>query len=275
MATIRVEKRKDFTVLSNACLDDERLSLRAVGLLNYMLRQPDDWNFTLEWLAGKHKDGLCAIRSAMEELEAAGYVTRGQSRQGGKFSKNEYIVRESPEAYPPAAAAAAPFRQGGLDGRAVEDAGPYGRDGNPPSCENRITAPPSCDFPITEKPITENRTLPNTKRQSINPPKPPRGRRAKAACEWEPELFERFWKLYPRGEDKDKARYEWDILKPDLALMQTMSAALKRQIESDEWRRGVGIPYACRWLSNRRWEAAEKAAPVSGSNTGEEALPWI
>ena len=245
MATIRVEKRKDFTVLSNACLDDERLSLRAVGLLNYMLRQPDDWNFTLEWLAGKHKDGLCAIRSAMEELEAAGYVTRGQSREGGKFSKNEYIVRESPSPSP--------------------------------SCENRITAPPSCDFPITEKPITENRTLPNTKRPSTEPPKPPRGRRAKAACEWEPELFERFWKLYPRGEDKDKARFEWDDLKPDLALMQRMSAALKRQIESDEWRRGVGIPYACRWLSNRRWEAAEKSAGcVSGSNSsGEEAIPWI
>ena len=245
MATIRVEKRKDFTVLSNACLDDERLSLRAVGLLNYMLRQPDDWNFTLEWLAGKHKDGLCAIRSAMEELEAAGYVTRGQSRQGGKFSKNEYIVRESPAF--------------------------------PPSCENRITAPPSCDFPITEKPITENRTLPNTKRLSTEPPKPPRGRRAKAACEWEPELFERFWKLYPRGEDKDKARFEWDDLKPDLALMQRMSAALKRQIGSDEWRRGVGVPYACRWLSNRRWEAAEKSAGcVPGSNTsGEEAIPWI
>lgn len=258
MATIRVEKRKDYTVLSNACFDDERLSLKAVGLLGFMLRLPDDWNFTLEWLAGKHKDGLASIRSAMEELEAAGYVTRGQSRQGGKFSKNEYIVRESPE--DTGTSSGAP-RHLPLKGKADGV-------GDPPSCENRMTAPPSCDFPITEKPITENRTLPNTKLPSTDPPKPPRGRRAKAACEWEPELFERFWKLYPRGEDKDKARYEWDTLKPDLALMQTMSAALKRQIESDEWRRGVGIPYACRWLSNRRWEAAEKAAPVSGSNTG-------
>ena len=237
MATIRVEKRKDYTVLSNACFDDERLSLKAVGLLGYMLRLPDDWNFTLEWLAGKHKDGLASIRSAMEELESAGYVTRGQSRQGGKFSKNEYIVRESPEASP--------------------------------SCENRMTAPPLCDFPITEKPITENRTLPNTKIPSTIPPKAPRrGRREKAACEWEPELFERFWALYPRGEDKAAARYEWDQLKPDHELMRCMSAALKRQMQSDEWRRGVGVPYACRWLSKRRWEADEKILPMSGSNTG-------
>ena len=230
MATIRVEKCGDFTVLSNACFDDDRLSLKAVGLLGYMLRLPDDWNFTLEWLAGRHKDGLASIRSAMEELEAAGYVTRGQSREGGRFSKNEYVVRELPSS---------------------------------PSCENRITVPPSCDFPMTGNRTTDTiLEKPNT-----IPPKPPRrGRREKAACEYEPELFERFWKLYPRGEDKAKARYEWDELKPDPALMQTMSAALKRQIASDEWRRGVGIPYACRWLSHRRWEADEKRAHASRSD---------
>jgi hypothetical protein len=259
LATIRVEKRKDFTVLSNACFDDERLSLKAVGLLGYMLRLPDDWNFTLEWLAGKHKDGLASIRSAMEELESAGYVTRGQSRQGGKFSKNEYIVRESPEKTDTSSGA---LRHLPLKGKADEE-------DSPPLCENRMTVPPLCDFPITEKPITENRTLLKTEIPSTTPPKAPRrGRREKAACEWEPEMFERFWALYPRGEDKAAARYEWDLLKPDHELMQRMSAALKRQMQSDEWRRGVGIPYACRWLSKRRWEADEKLVPVPGSNTG-------
>lgn len=233
MATIRVEKRKDYTVLANASFDDERLSLKAVGLLGFMLRLPDDWNFTLEWLAGKHKDGLASIRSAMKELEAAGYVSRSEQirTDSGTFRGADYIVREIPEGA---------------------------------ACENRMRT--ACDFrtrSLIEKP--------NTKKPS-NPPKPPRGRREKAACEWEPVMFERFWKLYPRGEDKAAARYEWDLLQPDHELMRRMSAALKRQMLSDEWRRGVGVPYACRWLSKRRWEADNKATAVSAPNTGSAWL---
>lgn len=116
-------------------------------------------------------------------------------------------------------------------------------------------------------------------------PKKQRKRRGKLQCDYEPELFERFWKLYPRGEDKVGARYEWDELKPDLKLMKTMSAALKRLNESDDqWQRGVGVPWASRWLRERRWEwvadMAEKAsqpARVSGSNTGtsEEVGEWL
>lgn len=85
------------------------------------------------------------------------------------------------------------------------------------------------------------------------PPTPKRKRAAKAIPDWEPEMFERFWQAYPRGEDRQGAVREWDKLKPDRELMFTMSAALNRQRMSDEWRRGIGIPYACRWLSKRRW----------------------
>ena len=84
-------------------------------------------------------------------------------------------------------------------------------------------------------------------------PKPKRRRAAKAIPEWEPEMFERFWQVYPRGEDRQGAVREWDKLKPDRELMFTMSAALDRQRMSEDWRRGIGIPYACRWLSKRRW----------------------
>ena len=69
-------------------------------------------------------------------------------------------------------------------------------------------------------------------------------------------MFERFWKAYPSQGRKDKvgARREWDRLKPDRKLMMVMSAALDRAKTSDTWQRGIGIPYACRWLSHRRWE---------------------
>lgn len=99
-----------------------------------------------------------------------------------------------------------------------------------------------------------------------NPPKSPRGgRRARNRAEYEPELFERLWKKYPCGKDKAGAIREWDKLKADRELMKTMSAALERAMASEEWRRGIGIPYLCRWLSKRRWEDEEREAPCGAA----------
>ena len=91
-------------------------------------------------------------------------------------------------------------------------------------------------------------------------------------------MFERFWRAYPRHEDRKTAAAEWDKLRPDLKLMRAMSSALDRAKTTDEWRRGVGIPYACRWLSKQRWLdepndpiAAEAPAPAAI----EEGPEWI
>ncbi len=129
----------------------------------------------------------------------------------------------------------------------------------------------------------------DTKIEDQEPPKPPEGERASAGSkprrrrgearkepDWEPEMFSRLWALYPRGEDKQAAMDEWDRLHADRELMTIMSAALKRQMASEEWRRGVGIPYLCRWLSKRRWEDAEKTETeaVPPASPGEEREEW-
>ena len=44
MAVFRVEKTKDFTVMSNFHLRDVELSLKAKGLLSLMLSLPEDWD---------------------------------------------------------------------------------------------------------------------------------------------------------------------------------------------------------------------------------------
>ena len=49
-----------------------------------------------------------------------------------------------------------------------------------------------------------------------------------------------------------------------------MARALAAQAASDEWRRGIGIPYACRWLRNERWR--DTGLRRSESDT-EEAPP--
>ena len=97
MAVFRVEKTKDFTVMSNYHLRDKNLSLKAKGLLSQMLSLPEEWDYTLAGLACINKESKDAIRSAVNELEQAGYITRRQTTtEGGRFGCNEYLIRERP-----------------------------------------------------------------------------------------------------------------------------------------------------------------------------------
>ena len=93
--------------------------------------------------------------------------------------------------------------------------------------------------------------------------KPVRRRCApKPAPDWKPERFARFWDYYPRGESKQAAIRAWDRLQPEDELIDTMAQALRRQMESESWRAGVGIPYASTWLNNQRWTDVPKQPPA-------------
>ena len=97
MAVFRVEKSRDYTVMSNCHLRDKGLSLKAKGLLSQMLSLPENWDYTLSGLSHINRESKDAIRSAVNELEAAGYIQRRQTTDAsGKFSGNEYVIHESP-----------------------------------------------------------------------------------------------------------------------------------------------------------------------------------
>lgn len=97
MAVFRVERTRDYTVMSNHHLRDKNLSLKAKGLLSQMLSLPEDWDYTLAGLSHINRESKDAIRSAVNELEKAGYVQRRQTTDAdGKFSVNEYIIYEHP-----------------------------------------------------------------------------------------------------------------------------------------------------------------------------------
>ncbi|NBJ75148.1 helix-turn-helix domain-containing protein, partial [Neglecta sp. X4] len=90
MAVFRVERTQGYTVMSNYHLRDKSLSLKAKGLLSQMLSLPEDWDYTLSGLAVINRESKDAIRSAVNELEKAGYIKRRQTTDaGGKFSANE------------------------------------------------------------------------------------------------------------------------------------------------------------------------------------------
>ena len=80
MAVFRVEKSRGYTVMSNHHLRNKELSLKAKGLLSQMLSLPEDWDYTLAGLSHINRESIDAIRTAVWELEKAGYITRRQGR---------------------------------------------------------------------------------------------------------------------------------------------------------------------------------------------------
>ena len=136
MPVFRVERTRDYTVMSNYHLRDKRLTLKAKGLLSQMLSLPEDWDYTLSGLSHINRESKDAIRSAVNELEKAGYIHRRQTTDAsGKFSTNEYVIHEHP-------------------------------DQPEPSLEKTSSENPPTDDPPTGNPSPENPTQLNTKKPS-------------------------------------------------------------------------------------------------------------
>ena len=103
MAVFRIEKTRDYTIMSNHHLRDTELSLKAKGLLSMMLSLPEEWNYTTRGLAAICKEGTDCIGSALKELEKTGYIVRNRLRDNkGKIVDVEYVIYETPRKPDPA-----------------------------------------------------------------------------------------------------------------------------------------------------------------------------
>ena len=102
MAVFRIEKTRDYTVMSNHHLKDRTLTLKSKGLLSMMLSLPDEWNYTTRGLAAICREGVDSIGAALKELETHGYIRRTQLRdEKGKITDTEYVIYEMPQREPP------------------------------------------------------------------------------------------------------------------------------------------------------------------------------
>ena len=139
MAVFRIERTRDYTVMSNHHLRNANLSLKAKGLLSMMLSLPEDWNYTTRGLAKICKEGVDAIGAALRELEAAGYIVRHKLRDSqGRISDTEYVIYEQPQ--------------------------PKNPDTPQPDMASPDTENPYLDKPDTEKPAELNIEKSNTQK---------------------------------------------------------------------------------------------------------------
>ena len=144
MAVFRIERTRDYTVMSNHHLRDKALSLKSKGLLSMMLSLPEDWNYTTRGLAKICKEGVDAIGGALRELEAAGYIVRHQMRdRQGRISDTEYVIYEQPQ--------------------------PKAPDTPQPDTASPDTENPYLDSPDTEKPAELN-SIPFRETAAARPP---------------------------------------------------------------------------------------------------------
>ena len=143
MAVFRIERTRDYTVMSNHHLRDKALSLKSKGLLSMMLSLPEDWNYTTRGLAKICKEGVDAIGGALRELESAGYIVRHQMRdRQGRISDTEYVIYEQPQPKEP--------------------------DTPQPDTASPDTENPYLDDPDTEKPAELNIEKSKTQKQTTD-----------------------------------------------------------------------------------------------------------
>ena len=92
MAVIRVNKTKDYTVMSNIHLKEKDMSLKAKGLLSLMLSLPEDWDYSITGLVALCKENESAIKSTLKELKEFGYLKINKIMPNeSKSGRIEYI----------------------------------------------------------------------------------------------------------------------------------------------------------------------------------------
>jgi len=146
MAVFRIDKTRDYTVMSNHHLRNTALSLKAKGLLSLMLSLPEDWDYTTKGLSKICKDGIDSICSTIKELEKAGYIIRERVRnEKGQLTTVEYTILEEPKTDLPDQEK--PKREN-------------------PILDKPILEKPEQDLPILENPDQLNTNISNTKKSN-------------------------------------------------------------------------------------------------------------
>lgn len=97
MATFRIEKNRNFTVMSNYHLRDKNISLKAKGLLSFMLSLPEEWDYSIKGLVSCLKENEKAVKSGLDELKEAGYLKINKVRNEKGLFEYEYLIFEEPQ----------------------------------------------------------------------------------------------------------------------------------------------------------------------------------
>lgn len=236
MATMRIVKNNNFSIVSNAIIRDTNLSLKARGLFILMLSLPESWEFSVKGLSKIAGEGLDAIRSGLHELEEQGYLSRQRKRNAeGKLGDMEYILYEEPQK--PKAEA--------------------------PTEETSTVVEPMQEIPTQVKSTQINKeykelqTISRTEREReeqkllsklIGRPLP------LEETKLQYEYFKRFWLMYPRKAKQFQAQLAWNALPVDVELYERILQAVEQYSKTRQWADKTYVPYPENFIDGKRWE---------------------
>lgn len=235
MAVYKRHLNKDYTIMSNHHLRNKDLSLKAKGLLGMMLGLPDDWDYSVNGLAAICKEGRRAIDSALKELKDCGYV----------------VVRKI---YP-----------NETDSGLIEYE------------YNIYEIPQTQDihnqdirFEVVENSQQLNTNKSITKESNTYDNKENIKRKNELEIE---NLFESFWKVYPRKIAKKKAMTTWKNVCKNKDTYNKIIKALTTQIVANKWNKDIKYcPHPTTWLNQERWnddvEVRNEPAKKSSADYG-------
>ena len=97
MAIYRIHKEDNYVIVDKAFLLNEKISLKAKGLLALLLSYPDDWQFYEAEIVQHAADKVNSLKSGLKELIENGYIVRKHAKdEKGKFKCFEYHIYEKP-----------------------------------------------------------------------------------------------------------------------------------------------------------------------------------
>lgn len=179
MTIIRQAYHKKYVSIDNRLAQNNNLSLKARGLMLYLLSLPNDWKVILNHLCKVMKEGSDAIEGAFRELKAAGYV---HHQKMGFKEGWQYFVFEEPT-----------------------DKNEFKEFLRTNQVSQQLGKPNCSDFP---PPL--QKTHSNTKNTSIYPPPPSSKTKIKPPTEEEEKEIQRRYRERPKDADPIVSRKRWE-----------------------------------------------------------------
>lgn len=96
LCVIKTHRNNKYSTINLTAEEDKNLSWKAKGIHTYLISRPDGWEVYLSELEKRSTDGMDGLRAGLDELRMAGYFDWHQKNEGGKFSKTQYDVYETP-----------------------------------------------------------------------------------------------------------------------------------------------------------------------------------
>ncbi len=212
MAIYRIHKEDNYVIVDKAFLLNEKISLKAKGLLALLLSYPDNWQFYEAEIVQHAADKANSLSSGLKELIENGYIVRKLGKdETGKFKGYEYHIYEKPIMEKPIT--------------------------EKPIMEKPITEKPITEKPITEKPITENSVLLNNKDTKNKDTKNKNTKNKNTKTASSPELaseFKEWYSKYPHPRNEQQTMKNYIKARKTYSAEQLMTALNNYLAEIEE-----------------------------------------